>query len=227
MSTIFQRAFKDERRTKALIGLSSKEFYDLSKLFEENLEKNRIREKKARKRASGGGRKHTLSINEKLFFILYYFKVYPTYDVLASEFEVDRSQVCRWVQVFLPVLEQTLAQKGVIPLREISSFEEFLQNFPEVDELYIDGTERPTQRPSDYAIQKEFYSGKKKDHTHKNLVLSNACREILVLSNTQPGRNHDYALFKELNPQIPPHVVNWVDLGFQGIGFSSFGSYDT
>jgi hypothetical protein len=38
-----------------------------------------------------------------------------------------------------------------------------------------------------------------------------------VLSQTQPGKNHDYALFKELNPQIPPHIVNWVDLGFQGI----------
>jgi len=39
MSTLFQRAFKDERRMKALTGLSSKEFYDLSKPFEENLEK--------------------------------------------------------------------------------------------------------------------------------------------------------------------------------------------
>ncbi len=125
---------------------------------------------KARKRASGGGRKHTLSINEKLFFILYYFKVYPPVDVLASEFEVDRSQVCRWVQVFLPVLEQTLAQKGGLKLREIDSFEEFLQNFPEVDELYIDGTERPTQRPSDYAIQKEFYSGKG-SHTQKSCFI--------------------------------------------------------
>jgi hypothetical protein len=74
-----------------------------------------------------------------------------------------------------------------------------------------------TEIPSDYALQKELFSGKKKDHTHKNLVLSDALRQILVLSKTKPSRYHDYALFKELNPQIPPHIVNWVDLGFQGI----------
>jgi hypothetical protein len=218
MSNLFQRAFKDERRTKALIGLSSKEFYDLAKPFEENLEKSRNSPKNTRKRAPGGGKKHTLSLlEEKLFFILYYFKTYPTFDVLAADFNVDRGTACRWVQAFLPVLEQTLEQEGVLPKRETGTVEEFIENFPEVDELYIDGTERPTQRPSDYALQKEFFSGKKKDHTNKNLVLSNACREILVLSKTKPGRNHDYALFKELNPQIPSYVVNWVDLGFQGI----------
>jgi len=118
------------------------------------------------------------------------------------------------VQAFLPVLEPTLKLISVLPKRETGTIEEFTENFPCVSELYIDGTERPTQRPSDYALQKEFFSGKKKDHTHKNLVLSNACREILVLSKTKPGRNHDYALFKELNPQIPPHVINWVDARF-------------
>lgn len=217
MSNLFQRAFKDERRIKALIGLSSKEFYDLAKPFGENLEKNRNSPKPVQKRAPGGGRKHTLSLLEKLFFILYYFKTYPTYDVLAADFDVDRGTACRWVQAFRPVLEQTLEQEGVLPKRETGTIEEFTENFPEVDELYIDGTERPTQRPSDYALQKEFFSGKKKDHTFKNLILSNACREILVLSKTKPGRNHDYALFKELNPQIPPHVINWVDLGWKAL----------
>ena len=60
----------------------------------------------------------------------------------------------------------------------------------------------PTQRAGDYALQKEFYSGKQKRHTFKALVLSSAFREILVYRCTKPGKNHDYALFKELNPQI-------------------------
>jgi hypothetical protein len=153
-----------------LTGLSSQEIHDLSKPFSEYLENSRNCSKKTRKLALGGGRKHTLSLLEKLFFILYYLKVYPTYDVLAAEFEVDRSQACRWVQAFLPILKQTLATESVLPSREINTVSEFTKKFPDVDELYIDGTERPTQRPSDYALQKEFYSGKKKDHTHKNLV---------------------------------------------------------
>jgi len=70
-----------------------------------------------------------------------------------------------------------------------------------------------------------FYSGKQKDHTHKNLVLSDDLRQLLVLSKTKPGRNHDYALFKELNPQIPSHIVNWVDARLEVAkeGFSNFG----
>ena len=217
MANLFQRAFKDERRTKALIGLSSEEFHKLSKPFEENLEKSQISKKKNRKRAPGGGKKHTLSLLEKLFFILHYLKAYPTYDVLATEFDVDSSTACRWVHAFMPVLELTLAQEEVLPKREINSTDEFIENFPNTSELYIDGTDRPTQRPCDPVLQQEFYSGKHREHTYKNLVLSDTMRRILVLSKTKPGKNHDYALFKELNPQIPPYVVNWVDLGFQGI----------
>jgi hypothetical protein len=37
MLEIFQRAFKDERRIKALTGLNSTEFNELSKSFEETL----------------------------------------------------------------------------------------------------------------------------------------------------------------------------------------------
>jgi len=37
--------------------------------------------------------------------------------------------------------------------------------------LPIDGTERRRQRPQDPARQKAHYSGKKKVHTDKNLVL--------------------------------------------------------
>jgi hypothetical protein len=88
---------------------------------------------------------------------------------VAADLDVDRSTACRWVQAFMPVLEKTLEQEGVLPKRE-SSIEEFTEYFPDVDELYIDGTERATQRPSDPVLQKEFYSGKQ--HTNKNLVLS-------------------------------------------------------
>ena len=219
MLDTFQLIFnKDERQMKALTGLSSEEFSKLSESFEETLKKNQESKKTNQKRASGGGAKHTLKTGmEKLFFILLYLKVYPTYDVIAAMFGVDRSQVCRWVQEFVPVLTKTLDNEAVLPLRKIESYDEFIINFPETDEVYIDGTERPTQRSSDNEVQKEHFSGKKKGHTHKNLILSDAIRRVLVLGDTEPGKNHDYGMFKRLNPQIPPFVVNWVDLGFQGI----------
>jgi hypothetical protein len=182
-----------------------------------------------RKRAQGAGRKHTLSIMEKLFFILFYLKTYPTFDVLANNFGVNRSTACRWVHTFLPLLEETLKQESVLPEREINSIEEFSEKFQEIQEIYIDGTDRQTQRSSDTEKQKEHYSGKHKKHTPKNLVLSDSLRKILVLSETQPGQNHDYALFKELKPQIPPQILTFVDARFSRNRerFSKFGSHYT
>ena len=203
---------------KAFTGLNSEEFSKLLGTFEKSLDETQNSASINRKRAVGGGRKHTLTTAmERLFFILFYLKVYPTYDVLAGFFKVNRSQACRWVKALMPVLIQALDHESVLPLRTLESYEKFIKNFPEIDGVYIDGTERPTQRSSNYEVQKEHYSGKKKTHTHINLVLSDICRRVLLLSETKPGKNHDYALFKELDPQIPPVVVNWVDLGFQGI----------
>jgi hypothetical protein len=47
-----------------------------------------------------------------------------------------------------------------------------------------DGTERRIVRPQDPAEQTDCYSGKKKDHTVKNILLVNAPLIILFLSNT-------------------------------------------
>jgi len=42
---------------------------------------------------------------------------------------------------------------------------EFVEKFPFVKKVILDGTERPVQRPQDNEKQKEYYSGKKKRHT--------------------------------------------------------------
>jgi len=62
--------------------------------------------------------------------------------------------------------------------------------------------------------------GKKKCHTLKALILSNAARVILYLSYCWVGKTHDYRMFKA---EFPPteqwfveHEVQ-VELGFQGI----------
>src|SRR5713101_5450137 len=54
-----------------------------------------------------------------------------------------------------------------------------------------DGTERRTVRPQDPLEQAACYSGKKKDHTVKNVLLVNALLIILFLSDTYGGRTHD------------------------------------
>src|SRR5262249_19915122 len=54
-----------------------------------------------------------------------------------------------------------------------------------------DGTERRIVRPQDPPAQTACYSGKKKDHTVKNVLLVNALLLILFLSDTYGGRTHD------------------------------------
>lgn len=202
---------------KSLTGLNRKEFNELSEKFADIVE---AKPKKSRKRAVGAGRKHSLAgAMEKLFFILMYIKIYPTYDVIAFFYGVNRAQTCRWVAELLPKLEKVLGQEVVLPARKVDSVEEFQQLFPAIKQVFIDGTERPTRRSQNNEQQKADYSGKKKRHTKKNLIVSNKEKQVLILSPTVGGSNHDYREFKESNlgNNLPPKVEAIVDLGFQGI----------
>src|SRR5262249_12398033 len=140
------RAIHSLRALQALTGVSGAEFEQLERRFTAVIAEQRA--KRHYQRTPGAGRKHTLrTLRAKRFFLLFYLKCYPTFDVAGILFEVDRSQACRWVGDWLPLLEAVLGRAAVLPARQIRSVEEFLQRFPEVHDLFIDGTERPTQRP--------------------------------------------------------------------------------
>ncbi|MEH2125242.1 helix-turn-helix domain-containing protein [Nostoc sp.] len=117
---------------------------------------------KPRKRSVGGGRKPRLQrVEDKLFFILFYFKCYPTFDVAGVLFDLHRSRAHRWMLRLQPLLETVLGKKMVLPERKLESIEEFIARFPYAQEVMIDGTERLIQRPKDEEKQKSHYSGKK------------------------------------------------------------------
>jgi len=214
------RALHSDRLMKALTGMTVAEFERLLPIFTAALKKAQVKGKKERKRAIGGGRRHTLkSPTDKLFFILLYLKCYPTFDLAGLLYEVDRSQSQRWVKALLAVLEVGLGWQLVLPERRIGSLEEFIQRFPAVKDVFVDGTERPIQRPHQAKAQQEHYSGKQQEHTLKNLMVSDETKRILCLTQTKPGARQDYFRFKQvgLGEVIPDDVGVWVDLGFLGI----------
>ena len=173
-----------------------------------------------RLRHAGGGRKQTLATGrEKLFFILFYVKCYATFDVLAWLFDVDRAQPHRWVTAYLPVLEQALGRKAVLPERKIAPVDEFLQRVPLVKEGFVDGTERPIRRPTGHDTQRPYYSGKKKGHRVKNVLVTTADRRVRVLSDTFSGHIHDKtgATDHGIFSPIPNEVLVHMGLGFLGI----------
>src|SRR5712692_1434790 len=77
-----------------------------------------------------------------------------------------------------------------------------------------DGTERRIQRPKDPAQQKSHYSGKKKCHTVKNVVLVDQQLSIAFLSPTHPGTVHDKRIADATAYPLPPGSHLLQDLGF-------------
>lgn len=212
------KAFKSERVLRSLTGINKPEFDALAVLFEKVMQEKLLRKKRQRK--PGAGRRGVLQdANKKLFFILFYLKVYPTYDLAAFFFGTDKCQPCRWVQQLLPILEKVLARSCVLPKRKICSVKEFVEAFPEVKDIFLDGTERQVQRPKSGTKQRKNYSGKKRRHTRKNIVGTDQNKRILFVSPTKGGRRHDKHLLDKSGClfAVPPGTTLWVDTGFQGI----------
>jgi len=180
-------------------GMTLIEFTNLLPNFERayetqlaQLDKSR---KEPRQRKRGGGRKSELiSLQDKLFFILFYFKFYPVQAVQGYFFGFGQSQANEWIHRLSPVLNKALGYEKQLPARKMKDVKQMLESCPDL-EFIIDGTERPIQRPKDKKRQKEFYSGKKKRHTIKNNVITDKrTKKIKALSDTKEGSMHDKKL---------------------------------
>jgi hypothetical protein len=216
------RIYQDARLMRATIGMPLSQFKALVPSFRVVYERSQLeyRPMSERQRALGGGRKARLaSIEDKLFYILFYLKCYPTFDLLSILFNFDRACAHDWVHRLLPILEETLGEKQVLPARKMRSIEEFMSHCPGVGEVIIDGTERPIQRPKAAERQNETYSGKKKRHTRKHITVGTSKKKILVLTPARDGSIHDKRQLDEaeLLDGIPLEVLIKVDLGFQGL----------
>ncbi|NET54120.1 MAG: transposase family protein [Merismopedia sp. SIO2A8] len=89
-----ERVLKDDRLMRAMTGMHLKAFNALKPAFAQSLEEAPVprRSKAPRQRTQGAGRKPTLStVEHKLFYILVYFKCYPTFDLAGLIFDMDRS----------------------------------------------------------------------------------------------------------------------------------------
>ena len=153
------------RVLRAFTSLDPEEFERLlihfAKAWQDYINRYYIR-KKSRKRRYGGGRKpHLLLIEDKLLFILFYFKVYPLQEVIARLFGMSQGRANAWIYTLTPILETALGEAQCLPERDPQHLAHVLALCVSVD-CMIDGTERPTQRPTDPIDQKDQYSGKKK-----------------------------------------------------------------
>ena len=85
-------------------------------------------------------------------------KANPLQELHAIQFEMTQPQANRWIHLLSEILRRTLKTLGELPDRNSKRLIHILQG---CEEVLLDGTERPIQRPLDEDRQSACYSGKK------------------------------------------------------------------
>lgn len=206
------------RTLRSLTGLNSNEFEALLLSFGAawNSFVTETFERPNRKRAYGAGRiAHLKTLEDKLLFILFYYRQYPTQAAQGFFFGMSQSQANEWIHRLSGLLKQALGDEMQLPERRAANLEAVLSACPSL-EFMIDGTERPINRPKDKGKQESYYSGKKKSHTVKNNLITERGGKVLYLSRTYEGKRHDKKIADEENYGFPPGSKLLQDTGFQG-----------
>jgi DDE superfamily endonuclease/Helix-turn-helix of DDE superfamily endonuclease len=219
---IYNELKNKPREFLAATGLKLDEFEQLLPAFQTAYGKkyppNLTQAGKTRQRQIGGGATGALPpIADKLFFILVYQKTHPLQTMHGLHFGLRQPQTNAWIHRLLPVLQQALRTLGEAPERDarrVATSDLARAGGPN---LTIDGSERRRQRPQDHTKQKAHYSGKKKAHTDKNILLVNAnTKKVVYLSPTVAGKTHDKKATDEAQMGYPHNATLDKDTGFQG-----------
>lgn len=165
MEALRYRDIREKKdRVLRLTGFQPEEFEELSIKFGQvlgNYIKNYTLEGKLRKRKVVKERKNSIlpTAEDKLLFLLYEHKNYPTQEALATQFGMEQPQANMWLRILRPLLQETLRQTQDLPER---NSERLNRAIGDRKQVIIDGVERPILRSSDHETQEEDFSGKKK-----------------------------------------------------------------
>ena len=175
-------------------------------------------EGKPRRWRGGGGATGALPQTEdKLLFILVFQKTNPLQTMHGLQFQLSQPQTNYWIHHLLPVLQRALAALGMAPERDASQVATSPLALEGAPDMAIDGTERRRQRPTNATQPQEQYSGKKKTHTDKNLLLVNEhTAKVIYLGPTVAGKKHDKKAADEEEIAYPTNATLDKDTGFQG-----------
>lgn len=212
-------ALKNKPRTlRSLTGFNPQEFEALLPSFGAAWASfvTEQAERPIRKRAYGAGRTaHLKILEDKLLFILFYYRQYPTQEAQGFFFGMSQAQANEWIHRLSGLLNQALGYEMQLPERRAANLETVLSACPSL-EFIIDGTERPINRPKDKDKQKSHYSGKKKAHTVKNNLITERGGKVVYLGGTCEGKRHDKKLADDEDYRFPSGSKLLQDTGFQG-----------
>ena len=156
-----------------------------------------------KKPARARGRKPSLSLEDRVLLTLIYLRSYPTFLELGARFGISES----YAQKIYTFITRMLLKALPVPNDKGLSLTGV--------KVALDVSEQPIERP--LQKQGDYYSGKKKQHTIKALLVVCLWTRLILAVRCGKGRQHDYKLFKE--SKLPLHSAARIkaDSGFQGI----------
>lgn len=195
---LFVKVIRRPHHCLRLTGLTPTDFWKLHKKLLPKWQKATQKQKSGRPYA-------LLGLEEQLFCLLLYYRLYTTQVFLGHALRVDAATVCRTIKRLEPLLANVCELKKDRKVKK-----------DEVEYIIFDCTEQSVQRPT--KDQQVYYSGKKKQHTIKTEIGITNQGEILYVSPPTPGSKHDFALHKEHAPQTPQmaDILRIGDSGYQG-----------
>ncbi len=251
------RAAQLQKRPAAfqrLTGVTPTEFdtiLELSTPLWHDANTRRLNNRK-RSRAIGAGAKFHLELHALLLMTLIYLRQYCTQELIGwLLFDLDKSNVSRNIALFLPTLESALpspiraktlqAEPDQTPpagwstakRRKIGTLREFLEVFPEFEDVIVDSTEQERAQPlkakkpagekkavGRKANAKKYFSGKTKMHALKTQFAVTPEGRIVHQSATVPAPMSDSMLLRRsrLAGNLPPGIRMFGDSAYEGMG---------
>ena len=207
-----------EDKVRALVGLNHAALGALLAEALPEIDRRRREEQagKPRKRKVGGGRKRLLKPYQEVLLTLIYLRHNVAFCVVGMMFNVSADVAENTFHEIVGVL------KDVCPANRWEAEKRWTKKEPswkpeEIDKIIVDSFETPIPRPSIEPKQRDFYSGKKKDHTIKTEIIVNTQGDILDVDPGYRGPKSDKKLHEESEvAQQFPHATAQGDLAYQG-----------
>ena len=206
-------------RTKQIIGIDRQQWLSLLKIVKDEEERLRLlrEQTKIRINKKGGGRPKILNQDEEICLCIYYLRHLPTFEILGMQFGVSKTEANDtfnyWLKIFRKILSCSILEQSIKLSSNRQMGEESLTEY----ELIVDSWEQARERPGDNQIQKEYYSGKKKQHTFKGQVIGLPLgKDIVDVEVGKKGKASDINLFRNQQKKFEQNQQFAGDKGYQG-----------
>jgi hypothetical protein len=209
-----------EDKVRSLFGLLPPALGELLLVALPEIEQRRRQRqlsKPRRQRQVGGGRKRRLQPYQEVLLTLIYLRHNVAFAVVGAMFKVSADVAENTFHEIVPILRDLCPANRYDAHKRWSKLDASWT--PDtLDQVIVDTFETPLPRPSDPHKQQRLYSGKKKRHTLKTQVLTDAQGEILDIDPGHRGPMSDKRVYEQSAvEQGYPQAHKHGDKAYQGL----------